>query len=90
MVTVVENYAQFRFFRPQANRVFLAGDFNGWKPEETRMVLCDDGTWIAAIALPPGSYKFRYFADGQWFCDYAAFGVEPGPHGMDSVVRIAG
>ena len=43
---------------------------------------------IAAINLPPGSYRFRYWADGQWFCDYAAFGVEPGPFGLDSVVRI--
>jgi len=88
MVTVVDNYVQFRFYRPQAARVFLAGDFNNWKTNETHMVHCDDGTWIAAINLPPGSYRFRYWADGQWFCDYAAFGVEPGPFGLDSVVRI--
>lgn len=89
MVTVTGSYAQFRFFRPQASRVYLTGDFNGWKAGELQMVHSDDGNWIAVMRLPAGNYKFRYWADGQWFCDYAAFGVEPGPYGMDSIVRVS-
>jgi 1,4-alpha-glucan branching enzyme len=88
MVTVIGSYAQFRFFRPQASRVYLAGDFNGWKAGDLQMVHSDDGNWIAVMRLPAGNYKFRYWADGQWFCDYAAFGVEPGPYGMDSIVHV--
>jgi hypothetical protein len=50
---------------------------------------CDQGYWQASIHLPVGEYKFHYVADGQHFVDYAAFGLEPGPFGLDSVVRIA-
>jgi hypothetical protein len=47
------------------------------------------GEWVIRMSLQAGEYKFRYFADGQWFADYAAFGVEYGPFGFDSLVRIA-
>jgi hypothetical protein len=35
-----------------------------------------------------GEFRFRYCADGEWYADYAAFGVEPGRFGMDSIVRV--
>ncbi len=88
MVTVHGNYAQFRFFRPQAKMVQLVGDFNGWRKGEHEMVRTDDGYWLAALHLKPGTYKFRYCADGKWFTDYAAFGIEYGPLGVDSIVRV--
>jgi hypothetical protein len=46
------------------------------------------GYWRAIVELPAGEFKFRYCADGEWFTDYAAFGVEPGRFGMDSIVRV--
>jgi len=52
------------------------------------MVRSRDGYWTARMKLPPGEFRFRYCADGEWFADYAAFGVEPGRFGMDSVVRV--
>jgi len=88
MVTVHGNYVQFRFFRPWARRVELVGDFNGWRQGELQMVSNGDGYWLAAMQLPQGSYKFRYWVDGQWFTDYAAFGIEYGPLGVDSIVRV--
>jgi len=48
----------------------------------------DDGFWTAVLDLAPGEYAFRYYADGQWFVDYAAFGLQNGPWGMNGVVRI--
>ncbi len=88
MVTVTGNRAEFRFFRPQAKRVHIVGDFNGWRDGELSMTLGADGTWNAAVHLPPGDYKFRYRADGEWYIDYAAFGLEMGNFGLDSIVRI--
>jgi 1,4-alpha-glucan branching enzyme len=88
MVTVNGNRAEFSFFRPQAHSVHLIGDFNGWMDGSLSMT-CNGGYWHAGIRLPAGDYKFRYVADGHHFVDYAAFGVEPGPFGFDSVVRIA-
>lgn len=89
MVTVEGRTASFRFLRPSAGRVFLAGDFNGWKPGDLAMIREADGFWTATLRLAPGEYRFRYWADGQWFVDYAAFGVEHGPFGLDGMVRVA-
>lgn len=89
MVTVQDRWVEFNFFRPGADRVFLAGDFNDWRESELAMAAGEDGYWTARMRLPVGSFKFRYCADGEWFADYAAFGVEPGRFGLDSVVRVA-
>ena len=40
------------------------------------------------MKLPAGEFRFRYCADGMWFADYAAFGVEPGRFGLDSIVLV--
>jgi 1,4-alpha-glucan branching enzyme len=89
MVNVNGDWAEFRFYRPDAATVYLVGDFNDWQEGQLAMVRRSDGDWVAKIRLPAGEFRFRYYADGQWFTDYAAFGVELGRFGMDSVVRIA-
>ena len=88
MVQVKGNTVEFTFFRPGAKRVHVCGDFNHWRTGELRMARTHEGYWRARIALPPGEFKFRYWADGQWFTDYAAFGVECGPFGLDSIVYV--
>lgn len=88
MVTIKDSYVEFNFFRPDARAVFLAGDFNDWCQDEVEMTPMRDGCWKTRMNLPSGEYKFRYYADGQWYTDYAAFGVEPGQFGLDSIVRI--
>lgn len=88
MVTINEEWVEFSFFRPQASHVHLAGEFNGWRHGELPMTRAENGYWMAKMRLPAGEFKFRYCADGQWFTDFAAFGVEPGRFGLDSVVRV--
>jgi 1,4-alpha-glucan branching enzyme len=88
MVKLDGEWAVFNFYRPQAARVHLAGDFNDWREEELPMVRTSEGYWFAKLRLPAGDFKFRYCADGEWFTDYAAFGVEPGRFGMDSIIRV--
>ncbi|MFP4105296.1 MAG: hypothetical protein ACLFVU_04310 [Phycisphaerae bacterium] len=88
MVTVNSNWVEFRFFRPDARRVYIAGDFNGWRTNELMMEKEEEGHWVARMKLPTGEFRFRYCADGKWFTDYAAFGVEPGSFGMDSIVLV--
>ncbi len=90
MVTIdEEGCARFLFFRPQAAEVFVAGDFNGWRADQLRMMSTGDGYWRLNLKLPAGAYRFRYVADGQWYTDFAAFGVEPARFGLDSVLRVA-
>ncbi len=79
---------EFRFFRPEARRITLAGDFNGWHRTSLLMTKGHDGWWRYQLKLAPGCYQFRYLGDGQWYTDYAAFGVEHGPFGMNSVVKV--
>ena len=88
MVNVRGEWVEFRFYRPRAEHVFLTGDFNEGHNGELPMVRTDNGDWVAKMRLPAGEFRFRYCADGEWFADYAAFGVEPGRFGMDSVVRV--
>ena len=88
MVNVEGNKVVFQFFRPHAKRVHLVGDFNSWRENELAMTRDDKGYWQAVLYLPEGDYRFRYCADNNWFTDYAAFGIEYGPFGADSIVRI--
>lgn len=88
MVQLRDGFAEFSFFRPMADSVHLAGDFNNWREDQLPMRRDARGYWSAALCLPSGEYRFRYMVDGEWFCDFAAFGMEIGPFGLDSVVRI--
>lgn len=88
MVTVTGQWVEFSFFRPQASMVHIAGEFNEWRQGELPMSRGGDGYWGARVKLPAGEFRFRYCADGEWFTDYAAFGVEPSEFGLVSVVRV--
>lgn len=79
---------EFSFFRPQAKAVTVAGDFNGWHKQSMRMAKGEDGWWRFRFRMAPGTYQFRYVSDGQWFNDYAAFGLEHGPFGWNSVLQV--
>jgi 1,4-alpha-glucan branching enzyme len=89
MVTVRgHTECEFRFLRPERQQVFLVGDFNGWQESACPMTRSEDGWWTVRLRLSPGTYKFKYLADGRWFLDFAAFGVEPGPWGWNSVLLV--
>jgi 1,4-alpha-glucan branching enzyme len=78
---------EFHFFRPQAQDVHLLGDFNDWDREALPMTREDNGDWVCRLRLPRGTYQFKYLADGEWYADYAAFGLEWTPSGLNSVVE---
>jgi 1,4-alpha-glucan branching enzyme len=88
VVQHVDGSTEFRFFRPDARMVSLAGDFNGWQKTCLPMKPDGDGWWRYRLRLAPGAYQFKYFSDGEWFLDYAAFGLERGPFGWNSVVLV--
>ena len=88
MVEISDKWVEFSFFRPHAQHVSVAGDFNDWRIGELPMTRSENGYWCARMRLPAGEFRFKYCADGQWFADYSAFGVEPGEFGMQSVLRV--
>ena len=87
-VTHGDGSVEFCFYRPSARAVALAGDFNGWQKTGFPMTCDADGWWRYRLHLAPGTHQFKYCADGEWFLDYAAFGLEPGPFGWNSVVCV--
>lgn len=88
MVKVTRQGVEFTFLRPQAHQVYVVGDFNGWDKNILPMMRAAKGFWKARVRLPNGTFRFRYCADGEWFTDYAAFGVEAGPYGPVGVVYV--
>ena len=52
------------------------------------MLRHESGYWFAKMKLPPGTYQFKYFADNEWYIDYAAFGLDHNSFGLNSVVRV--
>lgn len=82
-------------FKPKKDtpaKVFLAGSFNGWKPDSPAHALEDldgDGIWTITIKLDPGSYEYKFVADGTWLTDPHAPKFKPDPYGgKNAVVEV--
>jgi chromosome partitioning protein len=76
--------------QPGAQAVAVAGDFNDWQPEKTRMLNHGDpGTFRAIVPLTPGRYRYRLVVDGNWLADPHNVYTEPnGFGGVNSVVEV--
>lgn len=59
---------EFTCHAPEAQSVFLAGDFNQWNPEATPMQKADEGIWTVKLKLAPGRYEFKFIIDEHWSC----------------------
>lgn len=53
-----------------ARNVYLAGNFNNWKPDALRMNKTATG-WSLPYVLPAGNYLYKFVVDGQWITDPA-------------------
>lgn len=91
-VNVKGNYVHFVFYRPQEPKaVFVVGDFNNWgEGERIPMTRDHQGYWHGKAKLQEGTYRFKYLTDsGEWFPDFAAFGVEYDQRGnLNSVIAV--
>jgi hypothetical protein len=52
----------------RARRVYLAGNFNDWKPDALAMTPTDSG-WIANVRLSAGKWWYKFIIDGRWAVD---------------------
>ena len=74
---------------PNAKRVSLSGEFNGWSPEATPMKRHEDGHWETTVSLAPGRYQYKFIMDGQWIPDPLAHENVWNQHGtLNSVVEV--
>lgn len=74
---------------PEAEQVFLLGDFNDWDKEQAlQMKRMKNGSFKATLDLESGKeYEFRYLIDSEtWTNDDAADKYVPSPFGTENSV----
>ena len=84
----VDRMTQFTFRAPTARQVSLAGDFNHGNTGAGPMHKGPDGAWHLGVALRPGRYEYRFFADEVWCDDPAAQQKAANSMGTENCVRI--
>ena len=73
---------------PGAQRVCIAGTFNGWDPESHPMQSHQDGTWTVFVGLPSGRHEYKFVIDGHWCCEPGS--DSPFDHSPDHVPNELG
>jgi len=79
---------RFNLYAPEAERVFLAGDFNNWDVNNLPMRKDNKGTWEASFALPAGRYEYRFWVDEVRLDDPNAQERVENPFGSQNCVRM--
>jgi 1,4-alpha-glucan branching enzyme len=60
---------------PDAQQVYLIGDFNDWDPNSHPMKRQRDGTWLLQIPLNHGHHHYQFLVDGKPTLDPRAYGT---------------
>lgn len=83
---------KFVLVAPQAAKVSVVGDFNGWDTEATPATRQSDGTWATFVQLKPGRHVYSFVLDGRVFMNDPAAPVAPddGYGQRNSVVVVKG
>jgi hypothetical protein len=84
---------RFVLVAPEAGRVALVGDFNGWDARRTPLhATATPGVWTVELALPAGRHTYAFVLDdGRWITDPAApLAPEDGFGTRNSVVMVGG
>jgi Glycogen recognition site of AMP-activated protein kinase len=66
---VSDTVVQFVYEAPQAAKVFVVGDFNGWDATKTPLVRAPNGAWTVTVPLPAGRHLYGFVVDGSWNTD---------------------
>lgn len=90
--SVATRVVKFVLPAPQAARVSVVGDFNGWDLAATPAVRQPDGSWATFVPLRPGRHVYSFVIDGTYFVSDPAAPMAPddGYGQKNSVVVVAG
>ncbi len=77
---------EFTLNAPDANKVFIAGQFNDWNTKSMPMKKSKDGSWRIKMRLSRGKYEYKYFVDGAWAKDISGAETAPNPFGTRNCV----
>jgi len=79
----------FSVYSPEASSVYLAADFNEWKPErEPLFDIEGHGVWQRIVSLKPGRYQYKFVVDGKWIKDPTNPRQLNGPFGENSICEV--
>ncbi len=88
-VSAASSRVSLEILRPEARQVYVAGSFNGWKPDTTPLRALGNGRWKGDLTLDPGRYEYLCVVDGQWLPDPNAKETVGNPYGgRNSVVTV--
>lgn len=85
--TAAKKKESFTLFAPDAESVFLLGDFTQWEETPIALKKQKSGAWKASVSLEPGSYEYRFKVDGQWRDDPDCPVHRPNAFGGENCVR---
>ena len=72
---------------PEADTVYLVGDFNDWDESSHSMQKLKDGRFKLVVNLEPNrDYQFRYLVDSEWHNEWEADGYVPNPFSGDNSI----
>ncbi|MBX7244217.1 MAG: alpha-glucosidase C-terminal domain-containing protein [Candidatus Sumerlaeaceae bacterium] len=81
-------------FKPKnpVKKVYVAGSFNGWNSTADALEgPSPDGSYALTRQLDPGTYRYKFVADGNWLADDTNPDKEPDGHqGFNSTLHVSG
>ncbi len=85
---VKKNETEFSLLAPQAQSVFLSGDFNEWDTSSHPLRKGKDGEWKISLNLKPGHYQYRFLVNGEWQNDPNSPECVNNPFGTSNCLKI--
>jgi 1,4-alpha-glucan branching enzyme len=76
------------YFDAKTEAVCVAGPFNDWHPNVTKLRNDGSGCWGHDVLLEPGRYEYRLIVDGVWITDPRCPESVPNPFGARNSVLI--
>jgi len=68
--TAGKKRVRFEIATEPGHEVFVAGDFNGWKPGEARLKpRGSQGKYTTTLMLEKGVHEYKFVVDGNWQVD---------------------
>jgi hypothetical protein len=61
-------YVVFTIYAPDAKKVAVAGDFNGWSKNDF-LTKDEKGFWSGKFKIKPGLYQYKFIVDDKWMTD---------------------
>jgi len=81
---------EFIVSAPEANEVYLVGEFNRWDVRSMPMKRGKDGNWKVQTSLAPGRYEYKFVVDDRWVEDSPAAEFAVNSFGTQNLVLRVG